>query len=235
MSSSSSAVFLSGSLRWRAARRRPGCRDRRPFCCGCLLSRHLLRGAPGHITGNACYPRSGLRPPRRAGHLPRRPRRPTTTVGTPITPAARRLLGRRAQRVLHALRLDRLRAARSGAARRPPRRSARCRGRSGRGPPANACRNAASANDTALPICVANVAARIANSVLPGHGSGQRTGGSPYSAARRSTSAHAGLALGPVRPGVAAVDLEQRRRAGSAARPAARRSTEWIRSAARYE
>ena len=39
------------------------------------------------------------------------------------------------------------------------------------------------------PDCFANVATRIANSVLPGHGSGQRISCSPYSAARRSISA----------------------------------------------
>ena len=39
-----------------------------------------------------------------------------------------------------------------------------------------------------FPIWFANVAARIAIKVLPGQGSGHTICGSPYSAARRSTS-----------------------------------------------
>ncbi len=39
------------------------------------------------------------------------------------------------------------------------------------------------------PVCLAKVAARIATSVLAGHGFGQAIGGSPYAAARRSISA----------------------------------------------
>ncbi len=65
-------------------------------------------------------------------------------------------------------------APRAGAARTPRRRSARCRARSGRAPPANAWRIAASENATARPVCFANVAASIASSVSNGHGSGQR-------------------------------------------------------------
>ena len=51
-------------------------------------------------------------------------------------------------------------------------------------PAANACRKAASEKATARPICWAKVAARMALSELPGHGSGQRIGMSPY--ARRA-------------------------------------------------
>ena len=56
-------------------------------------------------------------------------------------------------------------------------------------PPAKACRNAASAKATPRPVCLAKVATRMAVSVLPGQGSGQRKGWRPYSAARRSHSA----------------------------------------------
>ena len=46
-------------------------------------------------------------------------------------------------------------------------------------PAANAWRKAASENETVRPISLAKVAARIAVSVLPGNGSGQRIGGRP--------------------------------------------------------
>ena len=46
-------------------------------------------------------------------------------------------------------------------------------------PAANAWRKAASEKETVRPISLAKVAARIAVSMSPGHGSGQRIGGSP--------------------------------------------------------
>ena len=106
--------------------------------------------------------------------LARRRRR----VGTPVTPSspARSVASRRASLTLG---LDRLQQRPAGAARRRRRRSARCRARSRSRPAANAWRKAARAKETVRPVCLAKVAARIANSVLPGQGSGQRIGGSP--------------------------------------------------------
>ena len=65
-------------------------------------------------------------------------------------------------------------------------------------PAANAWRKAASENETARPSSFANTAARIAVSELPGQGSGQRSGGSPYAWARRSTSAIPASRSGPM-------------------------------------
>ena len=46
-------------------------------------------------------------------------------------------------------------------------------------PAAKAWRKAAREKETVRPVCLAKVATRIANSVLPGQGSGQAIGGSP--------------------------------------------------------
>ena len=104
-------------------------------------------------------------------------------------------------------------------------------------PAANAWRNAARGSETPRPISVAKVATRIANRVLPGNGSGQRIGGSPYAWARRSTSRRPSS-----RPGPFAHESRPKRRnrppsrigcqtGGSA--PASS-NTPWMRSAARY-
>ena len=99
-------------------------------------------------------------------------------------------------------------------------------------PPANAWRKAASEKATVRPICWAKVAARMAWSELAGHGSGQRMGMRPRSAARRSTSA-----MPSSRASVTAHDLPPLccqmppRRIGCQTGATGR--TSWMRSAAR--
>ena len=76
-------------------------------------------------------------------------------------------------------------------------------------PAANAWRKAASENETARPISLAKVAARIAISVLPGQRLGPADRRQPVGLGAALDLAHARLALGPVRPRVAAEALEQ--------------------------
>ena len=104
-------------------------------------------------------------------------------------------------------------------------------------PAANAWRNAASGSETPRPISVANVATRIANSELPGNGSGQRIGGRPYAWARRSTSRSPSSRAGPLAHESRSKRLNRApsrigcHTGGSA--PASSK-TRWTRSAARY-
>ena len=154
-------------------------------------------------------PPSGLAPPRRACHLPKRPgRRPPRSARRSRRAPPPRRSPRAARPSRSAIWTAFVSA--FGCSSQAAAASITLSGSLRSRPAANACRNPASENDTTLPICFANVAARIAVSVLPGHGSGQRIAGSPYSAARRSTSRMPVRAPGPVRPRVAAVDLEQR-------------------------
>ena len=95
-----------------------------------------------------------------------------------MTPRRRRVVGRLAQRVLDASVSTAFSSARgcsSQAAAAISTLSGSLRSR----PAANAWRKAAREKETVRPVCLAKVAARIAVSMLPGHGSGQPIGGSP--------------------------------------------------------